>query len=66
MPVSTLLDSEYSSTTLTWFLVDHSVLKKLQALPQARNHHHQRQEEEEVEKAAAAARTLVSEAWHTS
>ena len=46
------------STLLTWFLAE--------ALPQARNRHRQRPEEEEVEKAAAAARTLGTEAWHTS
>jgi len=41
-----------------WFLVDHSAIRRLQALQQARSRHRQRQEEEvEEEKAAAAART---------
>ena len=51
----------------TWFLVDHSAIRRLQALQQARSRHRQRQEEEVEEvKVAAAARTLGSEAWHTS
>ena len=51
----------------TWSLVDHSSVRRLRALQQAHSLHHQRQEEEEEEeRAAGAARTLESEAWHTS
>ena len=51
---------------ITWFLVDRIEVKRLLVLRQARNLHRQRREEEEVEKVAAAARTLGTEAWHTS